>query len=94
MTRKEKIRLTSLKYADAHPSDYTNEMYDIGDIEKAFEAGAEWADATAWKPSIEQLEALWCAAEKYLESDNANVVELRGKVLESLYHDLKKLTGE
>lgn len=56
--------------------------------------GAEWADETAWKPSIEQLEALWCAVEKYLESDNANVVELRGKVLESLYDDLKKLTGE
>lgn len=51
MTRKEEIRLTSLKYADAHPSDYTNEMYDIVDIEKAFEAGAEWVDKTVWKPA-------------------------------------------
>lgn len=47
-----------------------------------------------WKPSIEQMEALWCAAERYLESDDPNVVELRGKVLESLYNDLKKLKGE
>ena len=47
-----------------------------------------------WKPSDEQMEALWCATEKYLESDNANVVELRGKVLESLYNELKKLKGE
>lgn len=51
-------------------------------------------DRYTWKPSEEQMEALWCATEKNLESDNANVVELRGKVLESLYHDLKKLTGE
>ena len=49
-------------------------------------------DRYTWKPSDEQMEALWCATEKYLESDNANVVELRGKVLESLYNDLKKLT--
>ena len=41
-------------------------------------------DRYTWKPSDEQMEALWCATEKYLESDNANVVELRGKVLESL----------
>lgn len=36
-------------------------------------------DRYAWKPSYEQLEALWCAAENYLESDDTNVVELRGK---------------
>ena len=44
MIRHNEIWNASLKYADEHPSDYTNEMYDIGDIEKAFEAGAEWAD--------------------------------------------------
>lgn len=51
MIRHNKIWSASLKYADEHPSDYTNEMYDIVDIEKAFKAGAEWADATAWKPA-------------------------------------------
>lgn len=45
-----------------------------------------------WKPNIEQLEALWCATEKYIESDNEQVRKLRGEVLESLYNDLKKLT--
>lgn len=45
MARKEEKWLASLKYVDAHPSDYTNDMYDIVDIKKAFEAGAEWADA-------------------------------------------------
>ena len=49
MTKKEERGLASLKYADTHPSDYTNEMYNIVDIEKAFEAGAEWVDKTAWK---------------------------------------------
>ena len=47
-----------------------------------------------WKPSYEQMEALWGAAENYLEADNVNVRELKGKVLESLYHDLKKLKEE
>ena len=47
-----------------------------------------------WTPSYEQMEALWCAAEKYLESDNDNVVKLRGKVLESLYNELKNLNRE
>lgn len=88
MTRKEKIRLTSLKYADAHPSDYTNEMYDIGDIEKAFEAGAEWADATAWKPSIEQMEAL----EHFIIHHNGSTNY--AKDLEDLRIHLKRLKGE
>lgn len=47
-----------------------------------------------WTPSYEQMEALWCAIEKYLESDNDNVVKLRGKVLESLYNELKNLNRE
>lgn len=51
MIRHNEIWSASLKYADAHPSDYTNEMYDIVDIEKAFEAGAEWVDKTVWKPA-------------------------------------------
>lgn len=46
-----------------------------------------------WKPSYEQMEVLWGAAENYLESDNFNIIELKGKVLESLYNDLKKLKG-
>ena len=46
-----------------------------------------------WKPSDEQMETLWSATEKYLESDNENVRKLRGEVLESLYEDLKKLKG-
>ena len=47
-----------------------------------------------WKPSYEQMEALWCATEKYLESDDSKVVELRGKVLESLYDNLRQLREE
>ena len=45
MIRHKEIWSASLKYADEHPSDYINEMYDIVDIEKAFKAGAKWADA-------------------------------------------------
>jgi hypothetical protein len=44
-----------------------------------------------WKPSDEQMETLWSATEKYLESDNENVRKLIGEVLESLYENLKKL---
>lgn len=44
-----------------------------------------------WKPSEEQMNALWCATEHYLESDNEKTREILGKVLESFYHDLKKL---
>ena len=47
-----------------------------------------------WKPSEEQMNALWSATEKYLESDDENVRKLRGEVLESLYEDLKKLKEE
>ena len=51
-------------------------------------------DRYSWTPSYAQMEALWCATEMYLESDNDNVVKLRGKVLESLYDELKKLNKE
>lgn len=47
-----------------------------------------------WKPSEEQMNALWGATEKYLESDNEKVREIRGKVLESLYNDLEKQMEE
>lgn len=51
MIKHNEIWSASLKYADEHPSDYTNEMYDIVDIEKAFKAGADWAGSYAWKPA-------------------------------------------
>lgn len=52
MIRHKEIWSASLKYADEHPSDYTNEMYDIVDIEKAFKAGAEWAGSTMIKNGV------------------------------------------
>lgn len=44
-----------------------------------------------WKPSKKQIDALWSATEKYLGSNNEKVREIIGKVLESLYNDLKNL---
>lgn len=65
MIRHNEIWSASLKYADEHPSDYTNEMFDIVDIEKAFGAGAEWVDKTAWKPTSAQMEALDSAIDEF-----------------------------
>lgn len=84
MIRKEERELAFIIYAGAHPSDYTNDMYDIGDIEKAFEAGAEWADATAWKPSKEQMKALDSAIDEF------DGYQEFGSLV-SLKNDLKKL---
>ena len=102
-------RLKSLKQRHAwKPSDEDEKIRQT--IINEFEQCSEWCCSNgltkedcinwlnrqkyAWKPSYEQMEALWCATEKYLESDNAKVVELRGKVLESLYNDLKRLRDE
>ena len=87
MIRHNKIWSASLKYADEHPSDYTNEMYDIVDIEKAFKAGAEWADKTVWKPSDEQMKALDSAIDEF------DGYQEYGSLI-SLKEDLEKLKRE
>ena len=51
MIRHKEIWSAFLKYADKYSSDYTNEMYDIAGIEKAFKAGAEWVLNNLWKPA-------------------------------------------
>jgi hypothetical protein len=89
MIRHKEIWSASLKYTDEHPSDYTNEMYDIVDIEKAFKAGAEWADKTAWKPSDKQMEALANALSLAKNCGIESAFDLR-----TLYEQLKKLKGE
>lgn len=66
-------------------------VWSIKTLEKLFYWLKSLRPQNHWKPSEEQMETLWSATEKYLESDNENVRKLRGEVLESLYEDLKKL---
>lgn len=46
MTRKEERELQSIKYGTETPSERDNELYDLTELEWAYEAGAEWADKT------------------------------------------------
>lgn len=74
-------------YIDGKCSDIFISHADYANWLETIEGGI--SPRAQWKPNLEQMEALWGAAEKYLEDDNKIVRELKGKVLETLYHDLK-----
>ena len=83
MTRKEEREQAARKYINCNAVAPENMQLAYGD----FIEGAMWADATAWKPSEEQIEAL--------ESAIADAVSsIQMKMLNSLYQELKKLKEE
>lgn len=91
MTRKEEI-IQSARQKEkeigfsqfVHEAEGVISAYGIGFLE-----GAEWADATAWKPSDDQMEALANAL-----SLAKNCGEERAFDLRTLYEQLKELKGE
>jgi len=89
MTRKEEIERKAKIRADqySHPVQWN-------DVYHGFISGAEWADATAWKPSDEQMEALEQFILEYKDIDDNNRAYPISHIIESLYNDLKKLKEE
>ena len=76
MTRKEQIEQASILHSEI--------VRNNSNIDEDFIEGAEWADATAWKPSDEQMEVLFALLPTTCSSNP----------IFSLYEDLKKLKGE
>lgn len=84
MTRQDEIRAAAER---AYPYKGGTKGYICEGSISIFIKGAEWADATAWRPSDEQIKTL----EYYMHS---LICTKHKEVLFGLYEQLKKLKGE
>ena len=72
MTREEEIINQSHKYRLSNPSKNKDFIYNVTDLEEAYESGAKWADEHPHKPTIEEIGASEIEAE--IPEENLNEI--------------------